>query len=185
MSPVEISKYKLKKKDYKVAAVLLILYKKKNEWYIAYMKRTSRFKDDKHAGQISFPGGRKEENESILECALRETHEEFGIPPAQFKILGALNELYVFVSNFLVYPFVAFANDPLSFKPEKEEVEAILEIPLEKLLDPQTKKRKDIRVVDRLLEDVPYYDLDGRVLWGATAMITENFLDIIREINKV
>ena len=184
MSPVSIGKYKLKSQDYKTAAVLLILYKKEDEYHIAFMRRTSRFKNDKHAGQISFPGGRKEKDETILECALRETHEEFGITPRQLRILGPLKELYVFVSNFLVYPFVAYANETLIFKPEEEEVEYILEIPLEKLLDPKTKKRKDIQVGDRLLKDVPYFDLDGKVLWGATAMMTHNLLDIIVEINK-
>ncbi len=183
MSPIPLSKYKLNRKDYKIAAVLLILYQKKNEWYIAYMRRTSRFKEDKHAGQISFPGGRKENNETILRCAIRETYEEFGITPDQLEILGALKELYISVSNFLVFPFVAFANGPLTFKPEKEEVEEILEIPLSELQNLKNRKTKDIHIGERTLTNVPYFDLNGQVLWGATAMITHSFLDIIDKLN--
>ena len=183
MSPIPLSKYKLNRKDYKTAAVLLILYQKKNEWYIAYMRRTSRFKEDKHAGQISFPGGRKENNETILQCAIRETYEEFGITPDQLEILGALKELYIAVSNFLVFPFVAFANGPLTFKPEKEEVEEILEIPLSELQNLKNRKTKDIHIGERTLTNVPYFDLNGQVLWGATAMITHSFLDIIDKLN--
>jgi len=184
MSPVALAKYKLNHKDYKTAAVLLILYQKNDQWHIAYMRRTSRYKEDKHAGQISFPGGRLEENESIIECALRETHEEFGISPSQLEILGALKELYVFVSNFLVFPFLAFANGPLTFKPEAEEVEEILEIPLSLLQNPANRKIKDIHIGDRVLSDVPYFDLNGQVLWGATAMITENFLHIVNQVTQ-
>jgi 8-oxo-dGTP pyrophosphatase MutT (NUDIX family) len=145
------------------------------------MERTSRYPADKHAGQISFPGGRKEDNETILECALRETHEEIGIEASEIEVLGSLSELYIGVSNFLVYPYLAIAKNELVYTPEVEEVQSIIESPIDYLFHPDTVKQKDITAGKRTLKNVPYYDLHGKTLWGATAMITSEILALIKK----
>lgn len=145
-----------------------------------YIKRASRHPDDKHAGQISFPGGKKEEGESILECALRETLEEIGITKEGYEIMGQLSELYIPVSNFLVYPFLAIAKKELSYTLEEEEVAGIIEIPVDHLMDPETLKYKDIHIGSRTIKNAPYFDLFGKALWGATAMISSEILALIK-----
>lgn len=182
MAPVQKTrKYHMIPKSYLTAAVLLLLFPKNNTWHISFIRRIDHDPNDKHAGQISFPGGRLEEEDRNVEyCALRETEEEVGISSKNIQVIGSLSELYVFVSNYLVYPFVGVLDHYPVFVPNKLEVEEVLEIPLEYLLDSSIRKRKDIAVRGHILKDVPYFDLNGKVLWGATAMMLSEFLEIIR-----
>ncbi len=159
---------------------MAILVEKATGWNLVYMERTARHPDDKHAGQISFPGGKKEDDESILACALRETFEEIGIEQTEYEIMGQLSELYIPVSDFLVYPFLAIAKKELSYTLEEEEVAEIMEIPLDHLMNPSTLRKKDIHLGARTIKDVPYFDLYGKTLWGATAMISSEILALIK-----
>lgn len=182
MAPVhKTSHYKEIPNSYQTAAVLLLLFPKNEQWHISFIRRIDHDPKDKHAGQISFPGGRLEaDDESIEYCALRETEEEVGVAPNNIQILGSLSQLYVFVSNYLVHPFVGFVNHLPEFIPNKLEVDEVLEVPVNYLLDSTIRKRMDLNVRGHVLRDVPYFDLDGKVLWGATAMMLSEFLEIIR-----
>lgn len=166
----------------KQAAVLALLYPTVDGLKMVYIKRTSA-PQDKHSGQISFPGGKLEADESLQECALRETAEEVGISKDQITLLGELTKVYVFVSNFMVTPYVGFCHEKPTFTKDQTEVEEILEISVNHLLNTENHKVKDLKIRGYLLKDVPYYDINGQVLWGATAMMTSELMHLIGKID--
>ena len=134
----------------------------------------------KHAGQISFPGGKQEKNESLIQTALRETQEEIGLIPDKIQLLGSLSPIYINVSNFCVYPFVGTLQDtPAALKPQDTEVERILKVPLHILADPTREKRKNW-TIDGHEMTVPYYDYDGETIWGATAMMLAELMHVVK-----
>jgi 8-oxo-dGTP pyrophosphatase MutT (NUDIX family) len=166
---------------WKTAAVLCLLVPKDNEWHIALMKRSAN-KHDKHSGQISFPGGKHENNDPDYKfTALRETEEEFGIPTDQIEILGKLTALPVPASNFLVYPYVGYCKTIPDFILEKAEVASIVQPSISHLLDPANLKVKDwSNPSGWSMKNVPYFEVENHVVWGATAMMLAEFLEIVR-----
>lgn len=183
MAPTNGKTYDVVAPDHQVACVMLLLFPHENTWNITYIQRTSHNPDDRHAGQISFPGGRYETGDTSLEyCVLRETHEEIGVHPDKIKILGKLSEIYVWVSNFYVYPFVGYVEEKPEFILQKSEVKNIITPPLHYLTDDKIIRTGTIEVRDYVLRDIPYFDLYGNKLWGATAMITREFLDIYQPL---
>jgi 8-oxo-dGTP pyrophosphatase MutT (NUDIX family) len=164
----------------KVACVLNLLFQKAGTWHIVLIERTENPRD-RHSGQVSFPGGRYEERDGALEnVALREAEEEIGIPASSIHILGQLTDLYIPVSNFLVHPFVGVLQGAPDFKPQIGEVAAIITPPLQLFTQPNTKKVADMPLKQGVtLKDVPYYDVHGSIVWGATAMIISEFMDIL------
>ncbi len=175
MSPVEAhEKYRIVPKDHRVACVMALIHLKPDgQLYITYIERASSHPDDKHAGQIGLPGGKfEDEDESLVICALREVEEEIGVKGGDIIILGELTSLYVFASNFLVYPFVGYIDYEPKYTPQIEEVAGIIEVPLSNLSDPQFKTSKPKKLVNGLETAVPGYNIDGHFLWGATAMIS-------------
>ena len=169
--------------DARTAAVMCLFYEKNDEPYLVFIRRTSSNPNDNHGGQIAFPGGKSEEEDAdYASTALRETEEEIGLPTADIEVLGALTPLYIPVSNFQVYPFVGYLRHVPKFIPQETEVEEILEIPYSLFLDKGIRKLKDIRVRDNMtLKDVPYFALGDRVLWGATAMMMSELLEVLEE----
>ncbi|MDX1683895.1 MAG: CoA pyrophosphatase [Saprospiraceae bacterium] len=129
-------------------------------------------KEDHHSGQLSFPGGKVENQDtSLLETALREAREEIRLDTQEIHILGSLSPLYIPVSNFLVHPFVAHSDQPLSLEPEVSEVRDIVQLDIEALMDQNIFTTNIDLKSGVVLKDVPYYPLDERIVWGATAMI--------------
>lgn len=136
--------------------------------------------DGVHSGQISLPGGRFESTDKDLKfTALRETQEEIGIDPRKVRVIGQLTELYIPPSNYLVQPFVGFMDGIPDFLPQPEEVERIIEIPIEPLLDCKNLVMKEISVGGEFFS-VPAFVIDGITIWGATAMILNEFKEILR-----
>lgn len=170
--------------NFKPAAVLLLLFPKDGDIHFVLTRRTSRYKGDRHSGQISFPGGSAEKSDPDLYfTSARETHEEIGVPMEKITHIGKLTELYIPVSNFLVHPFVGFSERQPIYSPQIEEVEEIIEVPLELLMDPATLQSKDITIQDGLLiKEVPYFNIYDHVVWGATAMMLNEFKTIIEQI---
>ena len=156
------------------AAVLALLYPLE-EGVPAVILTERRDHLNKHAGQISFPGGRREPDESLLQTALRETHEEIGLPPETVDILGGLTPLYIPPSNFCVYPFVGVLPAPPILRLQDEEVAAILHAPLPLLLDPATRQRED-RLLHGKTVIIPFFHVNGHKVWGATAMMLAELL---------
>jgi 8-oxo-dGTP pyrophosphatase MutT (NUDIX family) len=139
---------------------------------------------DRHSGQISFPGGRRENGEPLQQTAIRESHEEVGTPVDSVQILGRLSELHIPVSNYIVHPYIGLIEKPYEYRRQASEVDAIHEVRIADLLDPTNRRRKDIRVPEGfLLKDVPYFDLAGEVVWGATAMIMSEFAAVVESVS--
>lgn len=181
LSPVRAAaKYRIAPENHKKACVMGLIYPEGNELRMAFIERTFSHPDDKHGGQISFPGGKLEEDdETYLIGALREVEEEVGIPPEQITVLGQLTDLYVYASNFLVYPFLGYMTHAPRFVPQVEEVASIVSFPIDRLLSADIIDTKDLQVRNHVMKDVPYYKLHQHVLWGATAMITSEIVEII------
>ncbi len=168
--------------DAKHAAVLLLLTQRENTSEIVFMRRAYH-KHDKHSGQISFPGGRMEQSdENLLACALRETHEEIGISPNKVEVLGELSSLYVYASNYIVQPYVGYFNEPGHIRPNHEVAEVLFGSIQDFKNDGTTKTT--LKTHGTTIRDVPYYNLKGHILWGATAMILTEFLDITEDITS-
>jgi len=163
----------------RTGAVMALIYPVNNIPHILFIERPVY--DGVHSGQIAFPGGQIEHSDaSILDAALRETKEEVGIEPNLISVAGPLTEVFVFASNFMVYPFVGVMDKIPSLILEKNEVASILEIPLYKLMTPDIIKEKPIKNALGFTLMAPYYDLDGKTLWGATAMMVSELCAILK-----
>lgn len=160
------------------AGVLALLYPQHNaSTGILLTKRREDLPE--HAGQISFPGGRQEEEESLVRTALRETEEEIGLSPTNIQVIGALSPIYIDVSNYCVHPFVGFMNHtPSSFAIQEDEVQKVLQLSITDLASP-INKRKEKRELRGYNVDVPFYYIDNEVIWGATAMILAELLMVM------
>lgn len=133
-----------------------------------------------HGGQISFPGGQREGDETLTDTALREAREEVGLDPSSVRLLGALTPLYIPPSNFCVHPVVGAAAHDLPLRPTDREVDTILRAPLHRLLSPDARVVAPWTLQGQEVE-VPYYDVDGHTVWGATAMMLAELLTILRD----
>jgi len=131
----------------------------------------------RHAGQISFPGGRSEVNESPVETALRESHEEVGIDPKSVNIAGSISPLYLDRSDNRINPFIGFMDEKPALTRNPNEVEEIIIVKMDQLLNDQLLKREIWELQDRKLE-VPYWDIHKVPLWGATAMMMSELLEL-------
>lgn len=161
----------------KKSAVLILFYPKNNQTHIALIKRSTD--NSVHSAQISFPGGKSEvSDKSLIHTALREAEEEIGIVADSVKIIGSLTKLYIPPSNFDVFPFVGVTYSTPVFKPNYE-VQKILEVDLATLMNPATCTYKKIQ--HRTGNDfvVPCYYIQGEVVWGATAMIISELMEMI------
>lgn len=161
----------------KKSAVLILFYPKNNQTHIALIKRSTD--NSVHSAQISFPGGKSEmSDKSLIHTALREAEEEIGIVADSVRIIGSLSELYIPPSNFDVYPFVGVTYDTPIFKPNYE-VQKILEVDLATLMNPETCTYRKIQ--HRTGNDfvVPCYYIQGEVVWGATAMIISELMEVV------
>jgi 8-oxo-dGTP pyrophosphatase MutT (NUDIX family) len=129
----------------------------------------------RHAGEISFPGGRQDEpSEDLRETALREAEEEIGLPRAAVTLQGALPPVGTFVTGYRVFPFVATIERPSQLHPAEAEVARILEFSLRQLVDGHEMKRLIRKGVPIKM---PTYTVDGHLIWGATARIVEDLLE--------
>lgn len=168
--------------EYRTACVLALFYPKDDEWYMVFIERTSNNNpNDRHKGQIGFPGGKVEAIDKTLEdTALREAWEEVGIPAEEVTILGRLTELHIPVSKFVVHPFVGYMNRRPDFVRQPSEVARILEVPFSTFLKHDTYRRKDVMLRPQVkLREVPYFDVDGTVIWGATAMMLGELMAVM------
>lgn len=133
-----------------------------------------------HGGQISFPGGAREAGESLRDTALREAYEEIDLAPQSVRILGGLTPLYIPPSNFCVHPFVGVVHSAPVLRPTDREVAEVFHAPLHHLLDPDARLVETWTLHERAV-DVPYYDVAGRTVWGATAMMLSELLALVED----
>jgi 8-oxo-dGTP pyrophosphatase MutT (NUDIX family) len=161
--------------------VLLLLFCKEKSLHIVLTRR--RHDLASHAGQISFPGGRNEPRESFLETALRETEEEIGVPAENLEIIGALTPIYIPPSDYQVHPYVAWysnGKEPI-FKAAPYEVAEIIEVPLDALLDPNSRIEEPWDFGGQQIV-IPFFAVQEHKVWGATAVMLSEFVERLRSV---
>jgi 8-oxo-dGTP pyrophosphatase MutT (NUDIX family) len=163
------------------SSVLILLYPINNELFTVFIQRHEY--NGTHSNQVSFPGGKRDfEDKNDEETALREAWEELGIVPDEVTILGELTDLYVPPSNYIIHPFVGYCNKKPDFVPQISEVKEFFEVSVKELNSPDVLKEKTIRLSNGEDYLTPYYNLNGKVVWGATAMIISEFLEVVNLI---
>jgi 8-oxo-dGTP pyrophosphatase MutT (NUDIX family) len=161
------------------AGVLILLYPAGEGLTFALIRRTQN-PHDVHSGQISLPGGALEPGETPVEAALREAKEELGVN-GPVQLLGSLSCLYIPPSDFEVYPAVGYVNKRPTWVPDRSEVVEVLECPLAWLLDDTRKAVEDWERNGQTMQ-VPWYDVHGHKVWGATAIILSEFEHRLRRV---
>lgn len=165
------SSYRLKYNTVKHSAVMCLIFEKNDELFGLLMERTED--GGAHSGQISFPGGKKEfEDNNLQETALRETHEEIGIPHNSVTVLGELTSVYIPVSNFLVQPFIGAIESDFQLNLSQVEVKSVFDFSIKELLNPDSKTLETIKNHKGVnMKNIPCFSLNNRIVWGATAVI--------------
>ena len=165
-------------KDAREAAVLILLFPFNNSVHTVLMQRHDY--KGVHGGQISLPGGKKEPfDENIIETAIREAKEETGVDPYKISVIGTLTPLFIPVSNMIVTPVVGWIEEKPVFNLQAEEVVFLFEADLRTLLDPSVVKTKPFEIRGEMI-NIKYFDYEGNIIWGATAMILQELLIILR-----
>ena len=164
------------------SAVLILFNPFSTELSIIITKRSSRLKV--HRGQVSLPGGSVDKNDADAEAtALRETWEEIGIPSNDVEVIGQLSGIYIPPTNFDIVPVIGFLKRKPNYNINPDEVAEVVEVPLSQLMKPENIKRK-VFYTSSSGEDrkAPYYDVMGLEIWGATAMILSELVEIVKII---
>lgn len=160
--------------DYREGAVMMLLYPHEEVYFTSLIVRPDY--DGVHSGQIAFPGGGRESHDfDLKQTALRETMEEVGVQPGSVEIIGSLSEIYIPPSNFLVQPFIRLLNERPNFVPDDFEVAKILEEPVSTFLSPQAIQPTKITLHTGVELNVKAFDVQGHIVWGATAMMLSEF----------
>jgi 8-oxo-dGTP pyrophosphatase MutT (NUDIX family) len=159
------------------AAVSILLFPINNKPYTVFIKRHDYI--GYHSGQVSLPGGKYELSDlSNTDTALRETSEELGVDVDSIEVLGALSPLSIPISGFQVFPFICFMKNYPIWNPDPLEVKYLIEVPVFELTDPTTIKN-EIRKLHNSQVNVPFYSIEQEKIWGATAMIISEFIDVM------
>ena len=190
MAPPGRGEFPAPAEDARLAAVLLLLFLKDDEWHLLFIQRTAP-PGDRHGGQISFPGGSVDPGDvDAIDTALRETEEEVGIPRTEIEVLGELTRLYIPVSNFIVDPVVGLWTPSgdydwggvagAKYVVQQSEVARVLELPLEAFRVAEARKVGDRKLTSGILaKSVPYYQVGEEVVWGASSMMLAELLALL------
>ncbi len=178
-NPVDMRRFDPKLPDnHRKGAVLILLYPSENKAFFPLIKRPEY--SGVHSGQIAFPGGKmEEEDDDEIETALREAWEEVGILPEQVKLIGRMSDLFIPTSNFLVTPVLGYSEVMPDFVPEEKEVARIIQTAFSTLFEPTFRKKKILEFSNSFRLDTPYFEVDQEMVWGATAMILSELLQIL------
>ncbi len=161
----------------RAAAVLIPLFVSEGDVHVVLTKRTEHLRS--HSGEVSFPGGGREPSDvTLLDTALRETHEEIGLRPEAVDVLGTLEDLPTFGSNYLIRPYVSCIPRTDGFVLDPHEVERVITPKLELFTDPSV-RRIEIRQRDGVEYQVHFFDVDGDNVWGATARMLVRLIELI------
>lgn len=167
----------------KQSGVLILLFPSEGQLYTCLTRRPVTMKH--HPGQISFPGGKVEAEDFSAEMtALREAREEVGVDSAQVEILGCLSDLYVEVSRFSIHPYLAWVDKKPDFTVNFDEVEEVILFPIGAFVNNEIVAETDVQTVTGLLR-VKYYPFGDQLIWGATAMILSELIEILKAYKQV
>lgn len=166
----------------RTAAVLVPFFYRGPELRIVLFRRTDRVPT--HQGQVAFPGGSVDPGDkTLLDAALREANEELAIDPARVVPLGPLRPFNTRGSDFVLHPFAAFLRDrDPTFVPQPFEVETIIEVPVDQLRNPASRKRGLVPGFARMVPiPLPYYNIDGAIIWGVSGAVVDDLLHALDE----
>lgn len=169
------------KKNPKFAAVNIVLYLKDDEWYFPLIQRTIN-EHDRHSGQISLPGGKREEmDRDFAETAVRETSEEIGIDKHYVRVIREMSPIYVPPSNFYVYTYISYTKKNPTFVLQQSEAVETIEFPITSFLN--LPDQPEIMALDSAGgHEVPVINFNGYIIWGATAMILSEFSQLLKKM---
>jgi len=176
MAPSHRVRYNPTRTGAREGAVMILLFPEDGGVSTLFTLRRKDLAD--HAGQISFPGGRREDGETFQAAALRECEEEVGIAQDRVRVLGGLSDLFIPPTRYIVHPFIGALSELPTIIPQEREVEAVLKVPLHILQDPATRQSEEWAFRGEN-STVPCYRVDGHIIWGATAMITSELLELL------
>lgn len=163
------------------AAVMMLFYPKQEQTHLVLIVRNSY--PGVHSSQIAFPGGKVEfDDQSLSHTALRETQEEIGVAPTQIKVVRAFTEIYIPPSNFMVYPFLGYSLENLSFRPDPEEVADIIELPLVDFMNEAIVVSQNRATSYSDLIAVPAFKINDHYVWGATAMMLSELKETLKKV---
>ncbi|HEY0029794.1 MAG TPA: CoA pyrophosphatase [Bacteroidia bacterium] len=166
------------------SAVLILLFPANNSIHTLLIRRPEY--EGAHSGQAAFPGGKFEESDRDLEqTALREAREEIGIDPEKVKIIGHLTDLYIPTSNFLVRPFIGYSLEEPVLLMDPREVQEIIEADLFSLDHIVRRGETTIQLREGYKVKTPYYDIEGLIVWGATAMIISELNAVVNDVKAI
>jgi 8-oxo-dGTP pyrophosphatase MutT (NUDIX family) len=163
-------------------SVLLLLFEENGVIKLPLIKRATY--KGAHSAQISFPGGKAEAGENAIQTALREAEEEIGIHQADVQVIGQLSDFNVIPSNFLVTPIVGSLNYVPVFKPDPREVDKIICVEITDLIREDAIYEEEILAGGLYPMIAPHFLIEGEIVWGATAMMLNEFRMVLREIFK-
>jgi 8-oxo-dGTP pyrophosphatase MutT (NUDIX family) len=168
------------KQKVRSAAVLSLIYKNKDKEACMVLTKRRAY-EGVHSNQISFPGGKPEKHDSDLQAtAIRETEEEIGIQKNKIELIRQLTDIFIPPSNFLVSPFLGYTNSTPQFIKQDSEVESIISIRIKDLMSDEFLTHRLMDTSYAVKIDVPAFDFDGNVVWGATAMMLSEIKDLLK-----
>ncbi len=167
--------------NYRKSAVLIILWADQNKLITTLILRSKY--DGVHSNQIAFPGGKSEKRDhDFIDTALREANEEVGINVETIKVVGSLTPLFIPPSRFLVYPVVGLTKNKPAFKADTHEVEELLTADISTFLNDENIIKKEFTIRDTIINDIPCYKIGDHLVWGATAMILSELLEVVKPL---
>lgn len=177
--PIDSARFSTSLPDnYRKGAVLILFYPEGDQAFFPLIKRPEY--EGVHSGQIALPGGKMDlEDKDEVDTALREAWEEVGIQPAHVNILGQLSTLFIPASNFLISPIIGFSENKPNFVAQEREVSKIIPTAVKTFYEPTTRKRKLLTFSVNYRLDTPYFEIENEIVWGATAMILNELLQIL------
>ncbi|WP_167961322.1 NUDIX hydrolase [Saonia flava] len=179
---LELKTEEIKKRNPRKAGVMALFYPDNvlNTHLLLILRKTYQ---GVHSNQISFPGGKMEQEDmNLLTTALRETHEEVGVKPRDIKVIKQLSQIYIPPSNFEVFPYLGLYNMNEPFKLQDEEVETLVEVSLADFMDEKRIVKEKITTSYAKEWEVPAFKLNGYTVWGATAMMLSEVKELFKQV---